>query len=93
MIIINNFILFILESCKSASWAEQERKEELNNNNASIENIDRNNKIKRIGQLDCIDRNILNELVDVIYVTESRCLEVVFKYKNLYEYAMKYLKS
>lgn len=33
------------------------------------------------------------DVVDVIYVTETRGLEVVFKYKNLYEDAMMYLKS
>lgn len=50
-------------------------------------------KIKRLGKLDYIDRNILNELVDVIYISEGGGVEVMFKYKNLYEDALRYLKS
>ncbi len=67
-------------------------KEELKNSNASKENIDRINNIKKLGKLDYIDRNILNGLVEIIYVTEDRGIEVIFKYKNLYEDAMRYLK-
>ena len=66
--------------------------EELNNSNASEENISRINKIKSIGKLDIIDRNILNELVDTIYIHEDKNVEVIFKYKNLYEDALRYLK-
>lgn len=45
-------------------------KEEINNSSSSKENIDRIKKIKSLGKLDYIDRNILNELVDVIYINE-----------------------
>ena len=60
-------------------------------NDAEIETI--NKKIKSLGKLDYIDRNILNELVDVIYINEERGVEVIFKYKNLYKDALRYLKS
>ena len=45
-------------------------------------------KFKELGKLDFIDRNVLNELVDVIYINEERGVEVIFKYKNLYEDAL-----
>jgi len=48
--------------------------------------------MKRLGKLDYIDRNILSELVDAIYITEEREIKIIFKYKNLYEDAMRYLK-
>ena len=67
--------------------------EELNNNKYIKETIERRKKIKEIGKLDFIDRNILNELVDVIYITEDEGVEVIFKYKNLYEDSLRYLKS
>ena len=36
---------------------------------------------------------ILNELVNIIYINESRSIEVIFKYKNLYEDALWYLNN
>ena len=59
-------------------------KEELNSNKSNQENIDRINKIKKIGKIDYIDRNLIHECGDI---------EVIFKYKNLYEDALRYLKS
>ena len=67
-------------------------KEDINNSSSSKENITRIKKIKELGKLDYIDRNILNELVDVIYIHEDRGVEIAFKYKNLYEDALRYLK-
>jgi hypothetical protein len=55
--------------------------------------LERINRIKQIEKLDYIDWNILNELVDVIYISEERGVEVLFKYKNLYEDALRYLNS
>lgn len=65
--------------------------EELNNK-SSKDTIERIKKIKEFGKLDCIDKNILNELVDVIYITKEKGVEVIFKYKNLYEESLRYLK-
>ena len=50
-------------------------------------------KNKEYGHLDQIDRNIINELIDFIKVHEDGTLEVNFKYKNLYEDALRYLNS
>ena len=66
--------------------------EDINNSSSSKENITRIKKIKELGKLDYIDRNILNELVDAIYIHEDRGVEIAFKYKNLYEDALRYLK-
>ena len=68
-------------------------KEELNNSKSNQENIDRINKIKKIGKIDYIDRNIIIELIDRILIHECGDIEVIFKYKNLYEDALRYLKS
>ena len=68
-------------------------KEKIKNSNFSNENIDRINRIKKLGKFDYIDRNILQELIDVIYIHENRKVEVVFKYKNLYEDALRYLNN
>lgn len=68
-------------------------KEELNSSKSNQENIDRINKIKKIGKIDYIDRNIIIELIDKILIHENGDIEVIFKYKNLYEDALRYLKS
>jgi hypothetical protein len=68
-------------------------KEELNNSKSNQENIDRINKIKKIGKIDYIDRNIIIELIDKILIHDCGDIEVIFKYKNLYEDALRYLKS
>ena len=68
-------------------------KEDLNNNNSSKETIDRINRIKKLGKLDYIDRKVLSELVDVIYVHENKNIEVVFKYKDIYKDALRFLNS
>ena len=68
-------------------------KEKIKNSNFSNENIDRINRIKKLGKFDYIDRNILQELIDVIYIHENRKVEVVFKYKILYEDALRYLND
>lgn len=68
-------------------------KEELNSNKSSKETIDRINTIKKLGKIDCIDRNIVIELIDKILIHENGDIEVIFKYKNLYEDALRYLKS
>ena len=68
-------------------------KEKIKNSNFSNENIDRINRIKKLGKFDYIDRNILQELIDVIYIHENLKVEVVFKYKKLYEDALRYLND
>ena len=68
-------------------------KEELNNSKSNQDNIDRINRIKKIGKIDYIDRNIIIELIDKILIHENGDIEVIFKYKNLYEDALRYLKS
>ena len=68
-------------------------KEELNNSKSNQDNIDRINRIKKIGKIDYIDRNIIIELIDKILIHENGDIEVIFKYKNLYEDALRYLNS
>ena len=68
-------------------------REQYHSNKSSKETIDRINTIKKLGKIDCIDRNIVIELIDKILIHENGDIEVIFKYKNLYEDALRYLKS
>ena len=68
-------------------------KEELNNNKSNQDTIERINRIKKLGKIDYIDRNVIIKLIDKILIHENGDLEVIFKYKNLYEDALRYLKS
>ena len=67
-------------------------KEELNTNPIS-NNLERIKRISKIGKIDFIDRNIINELIDSIIISEGNGVEIVFKYKNLYEDALRYLNN
>ena len=67
-------------------------KEELNTNPIS-NNLERIKEISKIGKIDFIDRNIINELIDSIIISEGNGVEIVFKYKNLYEDALRYLNN
>jgi len=60
------------------------------NNTANIKII---NKIKSTGQLEKITRNIVNEFIERINVYEEKKVEIVFKYRNVYEDALLYLKT
>lgn len=42
---------------------------------------------------DSIDRNLVQGLIDVIYVHEDKNIEIKFKYNNLYEDALWYLNN
>lgn len=67
-------------------------KEELNTNPIS-NYLERIKEISKIGKIDFIDRNIINELIDSIIISEGNGVEIVFKYKNLYEDALRYLNN
>ncbi len=67
-------------------------KEELNTNPIS-NNLERIKEISKIGKIDFIDRSIINELIDSIIISEGNGVEIVFKYKNLYEDALRYLNN
>ena len=40
-----------------------------------------------------IDRNLIDEFISNIYVNEDRSIKIVFRFKEEYEDALKYLKN
>ena len=68
-------------------------KDDLNNSNSSKENVEKIKRIKQIEKLERIDRNIIQEFIETIYIREDRGIDIVFKYKNLYEDALRYLNN
>ena len=68
-------------------------KEDINNSSTSKDNINRIKRIKEVGKLDIIDRDIIQEFIETIYIREDKGIDVVFKYKNLYEDALRYLNN
>ena len=63
------------------------------NRNPVNNNLERIKKNSKLGRIDFIDRNIINELIDSIIIYEGSNVEIVFKYKNLYEDALRYLNN
>ncbi len=59
----------------------------IKKNDSWIEHFKRNKKIKKI------TKEVLQELIDVIYITNEGNVEITFKYKNLYEDALRYLNN
>lgn len=64
-------------------------------NKSKISDFDFNwlKNIRKIGQLDKIDKNIIDEFIDVIWVKEDKILKVCFNYNNEYEQLIRYIKS
>ena len=51
------------------------------------------NKVKKMRQVSEIDRNLIDEFISNIYVNEDRSIKIVFRFKEEYEDALKYLKN
>lgn len=76
---------------------------ELNKANIEIDEINKSKisdfdfnwlkNIKKIGQLDKTDKNIIDEFIDVILVNEDKILKICFNYNNEYEQLISYIKS
>ena len=68
-------------------------KENLEKKNISKKNIDWIKKIKNLERVDEIKRNILDEFIDNIFVTEDKNIIIEFKFKNEFEDMISFLKS
>ena len=68
-------------------------KENLTKSKISTNKLDWLNKVKKIGKISEIDRNIIDEFISNIYVNEDRSVKIVFRFKEEYEDALKYLKN
>lgn len=68
-------------------------KENLKINKINSYNLDWINKFKKIGKIELIDRNIVDSFIENIYVNDDRGVEVLFRYRDEYKYAIEYLKK
>ena len=68
-------------------------KENLTKSKISTNKLDWLNKVKKMGKVSEIDRNIIDEFISNIYVNEDRSIKIVFRFKEEYEDALKYLKN
>ena len=79
---------YLFELNKVLLEKESQTSSKINNND--IESL---KKIKKLGKFDILDRNIIHELIEVIYITEDGNVDIHFKYKDLYEDTLRYLKQ
>lgn len=68
-------------------------KEKLQNSDFNDKNINIIKEIKENGKFSQVDRKMIVELIDTIYIHENKNIEIRFKYKDLYEDALRYLNS
>lgn len=68
-------------------------KENLNKNKLNSYNLDWINNFRSIGKLEEIDRNIVDSFIENIYVNDDKSVEILFRYKEQYKFALEYLKN
>lgn len=67
-------------------------KEELNKAKINSYNLNWINNFKKLEHIETIDRNIVDSLIENIFVNDDKTVEIQFKFKNHYEDALRYLK-
>ena len=67
-------------------------KEELNKAKINSYNLNWINNFKKLEHIEIIDRNIVDSLIENIFVNDDKTVEIQFKFKNHYEDALRYLK-
>ena len=67
-------------------------KEELNKAKINSYNLNWINNFKKREHIETIDRNIVDSLIENIFVNDDKTIEIHFKFKNQYEDALGYLK-
>lgn len=68
-------------------------KESLEKNKLSFNSLEWIKKFKKIRKFDEINRSIVDEFIENIFVNNDKRVEVVFRYKEQYEDAIRYLKT
>ena len=67
-------------------------KEEIENQNEKTFNLDWLNNLKKLEKLDSINKLIVDEFIENIYIYEDRRIKIDFKYIDQYNEAIRYLK-
>ena len=68
-------------------------KESLNQNIISKVNLEWIKRFKKVGKLETLNKSIIDEFIDNIYVDDDRNIRIEFKFKSNYEEAIMYLKN
>ena len=68
-------------------------KENLEISKINSYNLDWINNFKKTGKIKTIDRNIVDSFIKDIFVNNEKGVDVIFRYKDEYENAERYLKS
>ncbi len=68
-------------------------KEELENERMSKKNVDWIQKVKKLEKIDNVKRNILDEFVEKIYITEDKNIKIEFKFKEEFENILNFLNE
>lgn len=68
-------------------------KEEIEAQNNNSYNLDWINNFKTNQKIDEVDRNIVDSFIKNIFVNDDKSVEIVFRYKDQYEDAIRYLKN
>ena len=71
----------------------KQEKEKIESSKFTQNNLDWIKKFKHQKKFTDINRSIINEFIDNIYVGDKDEVEISFLYKDQYEDALKYLKS
>lgn len=72
---------------------DENKKEKIESSKFTQNNLDWIKKFKHQKKFTDINRSIINEFIDNIYVGDKDEVEISFLYKDQYEDALKYLKS
>lgn len=86
-------ILLLLLIRVKVSRAIKIEKEKIESSKFTQNNLDWIKKFKHQKKFTDINRSIINEFIDNIYVGDKDEVEISFLYKDQYEDALKYLKS
>ena len=68
-------------------------KEELSKSKINTYNLKWLEKFKKAGTIEIIDRNIVDDFIENIFVNDDRSVEILFRYRDQYNDAIKYLKN
>lgn len=68
-------------------------KEDIEKESKKNNSLDWINKFKKIGIITEVDRNIVDEFIENIYVYENKNIDIKLRFKEQYEDLIKYLKN
>ncbi len=83
---LNEKIDILDKNINNLSETAKNYEDGVNNENKFITNF------KKYGKLECLNRNILTELVEEILVHENKMITIKFKFEDAYKDAMHYIK-